>query len=55
VRAIGTLAMDPTRPWSITATKLRITAWRSRRHDVEWTSSGLPIASLTIRVTTSTG
>jgi hypothetical protein len=33
----------------------RITAPRSRRHDVECTSSGLPTTSRTMRSTTSTG
>ena len=39
----------------MTTTKLRITASRSRRHEVEWTTIGSPIASRTIRLTTSTG
>ena len=54
-RSIGTLAMSPTSSRSMTTTKLRITASRSRRHDVEWTRIGGPTTSRTIRSTTSTG
>ena len=39
----------------MTTTKLRMTASRSRRHEVEWTRIGGPTTSRTIRSTTSTG
>src|SRR5204862_178554 len=53
-RSIGTLAIPPTCAWSITTTKLRITASRSRRHEVEWTRTGGPPTSRTIRSTPGT-
>ena len=54
-RPIGRLAIDPTSSRPMTTTNDRMTASRSRRHDVEWTRIGGPTVSRTIRSTTSTG